>query len=87
MNTQALSGLSYSHPAIERFNAAVENLAALLQLIAAGSRALVSAPVWARLNAAIIRANQRRVEAMILNDPRISSEIRMAWLRRSQTSI
>jgi hypothetical protein len=43
--------------------------------------------VWARLNAAIIRANQRRVEAMILNDPRISSEIRMAWLRRSQTSI
>lgn len=81
MSAQVHSGLTFSHPAVERFVVVFENTQALLQLAAEAGRQFLNAPIWSRIGAALERYNQRRVEAMIMRDPRISDEIRMALLR------
>ena len=81
MSAQVQPGLSYSHPAVDRFVGAFQNIQALIQIAVDAVRQLVDSPVWARIGASLERYNQRRVEAMIMRDPRISDEIRMALLR------
>ena len=71
----------YSHPAIERFEVALENARAVLHMIVAFGASVASMPVWAKMGDAIVQANQRRVEAMIARDPRFTDEIRSALLR------
>ena len=81
MSVQANQGLVYSHPAIDRFVVALENVHALLQMGLVISRKVRDLPVWTRVAESFEHYNQRRVEAMIMRDPRISNEIRMAFLR------
>jgi hypothetical protein len=81
MSAQVQSGLSYSHPAVDRFVDAFQNIQALTQIAVDAGRQLVNSPVWARIGESLERYSQRRVEAMIMRDPRISDEIRMALLR------
>ncbi len=82
MSAQVHQGLVYSHPAIDRFVLALENIHALLQMGLVISRQVRDLPVWTRVAESFDHYNQRRVEAIIMRDPRISSEIRMAFLRR-----
>jgi len=84
MNTLTQADILASHPAIDRFSAALENLRALLHLMGRMGVAITQWSGWTRLNDAVVLANQRRVEAMILRDPRISDEIRVALLRRDR---
>lgn len=84
MNTMTQADIVASHPAIVRFGAALENLQALLQLMGRVARSMQRWSGWARLSDAVVIANQRRVEAIILRDPRISDEIRVALLRRDR---
>ncbi|MEN9774682.1 MAG: hypothetical protein RL322_1752 [Pseudomonadota bacterium] len=72
---------AFSHPAIERFEAALENARAMLHLLRAFGASVAAMPLWSRMGDAIIQANQRRVEAMIARDPRFTDEIRSALLR------
>lgn len=81
MSAQVHHGLVYSHPAVDRFVVVLENFQTLLQIMEAGGRRILGSPVWARIRESFERYNQLRVEAMIMRDPRISDEIRMAFLR------
>lgn len=82
MNTLTHTNLTVSHPALDRLGAALENLQALLHLVTEGVRSVIRSPIWGRIAKAVERANQRRFEALIRRDPRISHEIRVALLRR-----
>ena len=86
MSAQVQQGPVYSHPAIDRFVLALENVHALLQMGLAIGRQVRDLPVWTRVAESFEHYNQRRVEAMIMRDPRISSEIRMAFLRRDSSA-
>lgn len=81
MSSQVHTGLNYSHPAIDRFVAALENIQALLHIGRTVVEKYLVGYAWPRLLEATERYNQKRVEAMIMRDPRISDEIRMALLR------
>lgn len=79
--TTPIQTAAFSHPAIERFEAALENARTLLHMLNEVGASVAAMPLWSRIGDAIIQANQRRVEAMIARDPRFTDEIRSALLR------